>query len=132
MNDSKKLDIEFRILRPDSSVRYIRSFAQLYHDDHGKAVRVVGTNLDITNNKEYEQTLEQILFDISHIIRKPVSNILGLSHLIDTDTINKTALQQTALHMKSSAKELDDFTIALTDTYLKKKMSMKGLSDKAQ
>jgi PAS domain S-box-containing protein len=129
LNNGIGFDLDFRIVRPDLSVRYIRSLAQIYHDSNGKIIRMVGTNLDITSYKDYEQTLEQIIFDISHIIRKPVSNILGISNLIDIDGVNKTDLKKLATYMKESAKELDDFIFTLTENYSKKKLSIKGLSE---
>lgn len=125
--DGVSLDLEFRIVRPDLSIRFIRSMAQIYHDDAGKPVRIVGTNIDITSSKEYEQTLKQIIFDISHIIRQPVTNILGLSNLIETANLNEDDLKQLAVHMKEAARNLDDFTTSITHTYLKKKMSMGDL-----
>ena len=120
-NSGEDLDIDFRILKPDSSVGYIRSLAQVQKNEQGQAVRLIGTNLDITPSKEYEKTLEQILFDISHIIRKPVTNILGMSELLDEKTLDQKELSKVAVYLNEAAKELDDFTKRLNDSYLEKK-----------
>jgi PAS domain S-box-containing protein len=130
LKDGTGLDLEFRIVLPDMRIRHIRSFAQIYYDDDGKPARIIGTNLDITNNKDYELTLEQIIFDISHIIRKPVSNILGLSHQIEADDLEKSNLKELAFYMKKSALELDDYTRTLTNAYSKKKLYVKEVSKK--
>tara|TARA_R110001599_G_scaffold81639_2_gene220276 strand:- start:4155 stop:5264 length:1110 start_codon:yes stop_codon:yes gene_type:complete len=127
-----EVDMEYRIIHPDSTVRYIRSLSLVQRDETGKAIRLVGTNLDITNNREYQLTLEQILFDISHIIRKPVTNIMGLSNLIDMENMDEATLKQLAVHMKSSVKELNDFTIQLTHTYISKKVSFEQVSKKGK
>lgn len=58
LNDGGSLDLEFRIIRPDSSIRHIRLLAQIYRDDNGKPIPIIGTNLDLTNSKEYGLTLE--------------------------------------------------------------------------
>lgn len=42
---------EFRIIRPDGEPRHIRSIARIFRDDHGRAVRAVGANWDITDQK---------------------------------------------------------------------------------
>lgn len=130
LEDGLSIDLEYRIVRPNNTIRYIRAIAQIYHDDAGKANRIVGTNLDITNHKHYEQTLEQILFDISHIIRQPVTNILGLSNLLEASILKPKELDQLVAYMKESAQNLDDFTTTITNTYLEKKLIMKGLSEK--
>ncbi len=116
-------DITFRINDKDSGVRHVRSLVQVYKDELGAPIRLIGTNLDVTNNKEYELTLEQILFDISHIIRNPVAKILGLSNLIETETINDNLVKEYTEFIKESAEELDKYTKLLNETYQKKKLT---------
>ncbi|KYG78969.1 hypothetical protein AWN68_04890 [Roseivirga echinicomitans] len=127
-----EVDMEYRIIHPDSTIRHIRSLSLVQRDETGKPIRLVGTNLDITDNREYQLTLEQILFDISHIIRKPVTNIMGLSNLIDMENLDEATLKQLAVYMKSSVKELNDFTIQLTHTYLSKKVSFEQVLKKGK
>jgi diguanylate cyclase (GGDEF)-like protein/PAS domain S-box-containing protein len=49
----------FRIRRGDGSLRYIQARARLYSDAAGKAVRMVGTNEDITESRAMLDKLEQ-------------------------------------------------------------------------
>lgn len=42
---------EFRVIRPDGDVRHIRSIARIFKDVHGRPVRAVGANWDITDQK---------------------------------------------------------------------------------
>ncbi len=48
---------EFRILRPDGSVRYIKAASHTLFDDNGKAVRMVGVNYDLTERRLAEESL---------------------------------------------------------------------------
>ncbi len=48
---------EFRIVRPDGSVRSIKAASRTYRDESGRPVRMVGTNIDITARKETEEKL---------------------------------------------------------------------------
>ena len=50
-----KYDIQYRILRPDGSVRWIRDRSFPVQDDRGTTVRIVGVAEDITERKEFEQ-----------------------------------------------------------------------------
>lgn len=58
LNGEKSLDVEFRVIWPDHSVHHIHSTARVIRDDHGTAVRMIGTNKDITETKEAKLMLE--------------------------------------------------------------------------
>jgi two-component system, chemotaxis family, CheB/CheR fusion protein len=49
--DKSPLDIEFRIVTPDNDTRWILSKANVYFDKSGKAQRMMGVNIDITERK---------------------------------------------------------------------------------
>jgi signal transduction histidine kinase len=130
MKGAKDLDVEFRVVLPNESIRHIRALAILQYDKNGKPFRLVGTNIDITPAKEYEKTLEQISFDISHVIRRPVSNMLSLTSMIESDHINEKQLKEYSGYIKVVAKELDDFTKKLNEVYYKKRINRIGLNKK--
>ena len=50
---------EFRICRPDGSVRWIHSSAEIFPDADGAPLRVVGTDADITERKRAVQVLSE-------------------------------------------------------------------------
>lgn len=79
---------------------------------------------DITNRKEYEHTLEQISFDISHVIRRPISSLLGLVALNDNEDTTPEQLKEYARHTKTVANELDQFTCKLYNVYYERKNKM--------
>lgn len=53
-------DEEFRIIRPDGEVRWIRDRAFPVEDDEGKIYRIAGLAEDITERKEMENRLREI------------------------------------------------------------------------
>ena len=55
----------FRIRRPDNAVRYIRAIGSVEINKNGEAVKVVGTNLDITELKAIEDNLRETLKDMA-------------------------------------------------------------------
>lgn len=59
INGAKEYAAEFRIIRPDGKIRYIEAASQTYRDKNGKAVRMVGTNIDITEKKRSEILLKE-------------------------------------------------------------------------
>jgi PAS domain S-box-containing protein len=50
--------VEFRIIRPDGSVRYVSTAEGPVFDEHGNVVRLVGTAVDITKRKQMEAQIE--------------------------------------------------------------------------
>jgi PAS domain S-box-containing protein len=52
---------EFRITRPDGSVRNVSAVEKVYLDDDANVIRVVGVNVDVTERKLAEATREQLL-----------------------------------------------------------------------
>ncbi|WP_162491773.1 PAS domain S-box protein [Aeromonas allosaccharophila] len=56
----RPLDLEFRILLPDGSVRWISSKGSVYRDAQQQPLRLLGIHLDITERKQAEQQLRQL------------------------------------------------------------------------
>ena len=48
-------ELDFRIVRPDGTVRWLHSTVKIFADEQGRAVRAAGTNMDITDRKLAEK-----------------------------------------------------------------------------
>ncbi|MGH9719323.1 MAG: PAS domain-containing protein [Bryobacteraceae bacterium] len=59
MSTRKPYSIEHRIVMPDGSVRYVQERAEVFYDDAGQPVRMVGTVQDITDRRRLEEQLRQ-------------------------------------------------------------------------
>lgn len=55
----KKYEIEHRVLRPDGTVIWVASQAELFHDSNGKPERLIGTGVDITEQKKVQDKLKK-------------------------------------------------------------------------
>jgi PAS domain S-box-containing protein len=51
---------EWRIVRPDGAVRWITARWQVFRDESGEPLRMIGVNMDITERKLSEQALAEI------------------------------------------------------------------------
>lgn len=60
LNAGISCDLEFRLLRPDGSIRYVEGRGQVTTDDSGQVVRLFGTFLDVTEQQHREQALRAI------------------------------------------------------------------------
>ncbi len=57
LENDRPFDSEFRICRPDGSIRHIKGNAVVIRDDRGSALRMTGINYDITAQREAEAAL---------------------------------------------------------------------------
>jgi signal transduction histidine kinase len=66
---SGRLDSEYRIVRPDGSVRWIVDRGRSIFDVEGRPTRFIGVNLDITERREAEQRLHELQSELLHASR---------------------------------------------------------------
>src|SRR5579863_346491 len=52
-------EVEFRIVRPSDEVRHLVGRGEVYRDDAGRPIRMVGTVVDITERKRAEEALRR-------------------------------------------------------------------------
>ncbi len=60
INHGTDYSITFRIVLPDGSIRHIKGDGVLLKDQKGNAMRMLGTNIDITDRLEVENALKRI------------------------------------------------------------------------
>jgi PAS domain-containing protein len=106
---------EYRFIGKNNDIHYLSDRGYLIRDDMGKPLRMIGAITDISSWKENIKNLEDILFSISHKVRQPVANILGISNLLNNELIDINRLKEIANHMRESADSLDKFIKELND-----------------
>lgn len=57
LSGEKPFDTEFRVRWPNGAIRYIKAVAKVFRDDQGNPLRMLGTNMDITERKQAENSL---------------------------------------------------------------------------
>jgi PAS domain S-box-containing protein len=108
-------DTEFRVVWRDGQVRNIRTLATVVRDEDGKALRLVGTNWDITEirslsdqlSREKDLLLEakqiaetannaktEFLTTMSHELRTPMNGILGFAQLLEAPVFGALTVKQ--------------------------------------
>ncbi|RCJ33958.1 hypothetical protein A6769_23225 [Nostoc punctiforme NIES-2108] len=59
ITNGNPFNLEYRIIRPDGSLRYLESRAEVAYDTQGQTIRLYGAILDITERKQAEIALKQ-------------------------------------------------------------------------
>ena len=114
LKTGEEVSFEERIIRPDGELRYLRSWAKLKKDALGQPLEMIGACLDITESVLQRQAIEQQnrqLLDIawaqSHKIRSPLTRIMGLVELLDSELADQENHRQVLDYLRFSATELD-------------------------
>jgi len=69
IREKSDYEVEFRILLPDGTVKYIHTVGHPVLNPAGDVVQFVGSAMDITNRKQAEEALRQAQADLAHIHR---------------------------------------------------------------
>ncbi len=117
-------DIEYRMVSKAKGEKYVHAQGKVFRRDDGKAIRFVGTVLDITDRKLIEQELqrsntelEQFSYSISHDMRQPLRMITSHLQLIEKSIGNQLDVDQREnFHYAiDGAKRLDKMLVSLLE-----------------
>jgi light-regulated signal transduction histidine kinase (bacteriophytochrome) len=109
--------VELRIFHPDNTIHHLLSVGRALKDTTGRTVRIIGTSMDITEQKtaesalkQYAQELKSFSYSVTHDLKNPLRTIIGFATILEEDY----------------AKMLDDDGRAIIKTILQNgdKMSM--------
>jgi hypothetical protein len=84
-----------------------------------------GVIQDITQKKNHLNILEKMLFDISHVIRKPLANILGVANTLNSSEVSEDDKVEAYNIIVEETNNLDDFINKLNVEYFTLKKSLK-------
>ena len=118
LEGKKDFDTEFRITKGDRSNAHIQGRAQVFRDEQGRPLRMVGINADITKIKRKDERLRKLLeltekqnkkllnfaHIVSHNLRSNSSNISMLSGMLLSEAAKGRTDEFMGMIQKSSEK----------------------------
>lgn len=130
IENNAKFDAQYRIIRPDNSIKYIKASAAVIFDHSQNATTVIGVNYDVTDQIENEIALtkakiqaeiavtakNEFFASMSHEIRTPMNGVLGMLDLLQDSKLNQeqehriSIAQQSATSLLSLINDVLDFS----------------------
>jgi PAS domain S-box-containing protein len=110
--------IQHRVLRPDGSMRLVHERGEVKFDDLGKAVHMIGTVHDITEQKAMEEETRRLRSELAHSERVGTIGALtsAIAHEINQPLAAILSNAQAALRLlKTGLPHLEEVQEALAD-----------------
>jgi PAS domain S-box-containing protein len=126
--EGQMLTYQSNFKQPDGSLNWYKVEVLPVNEDHGESSGLIITTEDITERKnteiekekmtsdllQHNKNLEQFAYIISHNLRSPVANIIGLSNLIqNSPNMSEADFKRCMEGLALSVKKLDDIIIDL-------------------
>jgi PAS domain S-box-containing protein len=102
--------------------RWIQAFPE---KERNGQTKWYGATRDITPLVDYVISIEQILFDIGHVIRRPISTMKGMTNMITGEDLNLEDIKNVASRLYMISDEMDTFINELNLAYQEKKQHTK-------
>ncbi len=77
VKENADYDIEHRIIWPDGTTRWVSETGQVFRDENGEPVRMLGIVRDITERKKADSLKDEFIGLVSHELRSPLTVIIG-------------------------------------------------------
>jgi two-component system cell cycle sensor histidine kinase PleC len=130
--EQNNYDLDFRVVRPDQSIRYVRCEGRCELDSDGDAIALYGVMQDVTEQTEHEMALREakesaeqayaaksrFLANMSHELRTPLNAIIGFSDMIERQMLGPLGSEKYvdyASSIKDSGEHLLDLITDILD-----------------
>ena len=111
-----------RFKMANGSYAYVEGNGHIIRDDAGTPIRMIGAVRDITERLNYITAIEkqnkkllEIAWTQSHVVRAPLSRIMGLTELIRDSADNSKEKEELLELLQASANELDDIIRSISE-----------------
>ena len=114
LSENEVYNIEHRVVLPDGSERTVHEQGEVFRDETGKPIRMVGTVQDITDRKKVEKMqrlvqLGELVADMAHEVNNPLMVVSGRAQLSLMEEIKNEDVKknlQTIYEQSQRAKDI--------------------------
>ncbi len=126
LDQKQDLDVGFRIVHPNGTLRHMVSRGRAFYDEQGRPVRMAGVSIDVTQSKEAEAELsrakeaaeaantakDNFLAILSHELRTPLTPVLAaVASLQDDESVPQHIVREVEMirrNVEVEARLIDD------------------------
>lgn len=105
--------IEFRIVWPDGSIHWIHGRGQVFYNPQGKALRMLGFAIDITDRKTSEKALQLAYEEMERRVQERTLELFESNQILEAEIMERKKVEEEILEI--SLKEQRRFGSQLHD-----------------
>lgn len=102
LKKKKPFTLDYRIVMPDGSVKYVHSDGEIITARSGSITRIVGTTQDVTDARHLDDTKSEFVSLASHQLRTPASTVKTYVSLLIDGFAGKLTRKQLAFAKKAN------------------------------
>jgi PAS domain S-box-containing protein len=106
---------EYCFLKNDREEAHVIDRGYILRDNHGKAIRMVGAVLDVTESRQMlreiqkqNKILKEVAWEQAHVVRAPLARLKGLLDLLEQESYEEWSREELVGLIRSSAEEVDE------------------------
>lgn len=84
LKGEKDYDTEFRVVWPNGTIRHCKAKGEVFRNEKGEPIRMVGVNYDITERKQREETLRKLEYVLSE--GQKIAHMGTFEFVVETQT----------------------------------------------
>jgi PAS domain S-box-containing protein len=100
LRQKRDYKVDFRIVLPDGTVKYLEAIGHHLFSEHGELVQVVGTNVDVTERKRAEEALRESEYKLRQIIETVPGHIWSLDPDGEPTHLNQRILDYSGMRLE--------------------------------
>lgn len=108
-------NMEYRIIQPNGTVRWLEVRSRLQCDEEGRPVRMMGVCMDVTERKQLEEARDLFIGILGHDLRSPLQAIQMAASLLLRKNAESPEVLKPAVAVARSADRMDKIIADLLD-----------------
>ncbi len=134
LKEAKDAVIEHRIIGSSGEVIWLETIGNV-KIKNGKVVRMSGTVQEVTKRKKaelkkviYTNALKDMMFNLSHKVRQPITNSLGLVDAFEAHDLSENTVQDFLKYLKASVRKIDEHIREMSDFVYNSKEELQDMN----
>ena len=75
----REYDVEYRITRPGGEMRWVETRCSISYNGEGRAERVIGVSIDVTERKRVEEQQGKLLAELDHRVKNVLATVQAIA-----------------------------------------------------
>jgi PAS domain S-box-containing protein len=114
IHNDKPYQSELRAILPNGGIRWLATSAQVFKDEKGNPIRMLGAVYDITERKDIEKQKDEFMAIVSHELKTPITSIKAYTQVLE-QKFTKAGDQLSSSQLSKMDTQINKITSLISD-----------------